>query len=84
MTEKNTNKLQNTRVNIVAMICLLFLNFLTLKIAINDIKNCIIAKSKSLPISNETKSINIVDEMSETVVSNNTVNKIENIAIGMI
>ena len=84
MTEKNTNKLQNTRVNIVAMICLLFLNFLTLKIAINDIKNCIIAKSKSLPISNETKSINIVDEMSETVVSSNTVNKIENIAIGMI
>ena len=84
MTEKNTNKLQNTRVNIVAMICLLFLNFLTLKIAINDIKNCIIAKSKSFPMSNETKSINIVDEMSETVVSNNTVNKIENIAIGMI
>ena len=84
MTEKNTNKLQNTRVIIVAMICLLFLNFLTLKIAINDIKNCIIAKSKSFPMSNETKSINIVDEMSETVVSNNTVNKIENIAIGMI
>jgi len=84
MTEKNTNKLQNTRVNIVAMICLLFLNFLTLKIAINDIKNCIIAKSKSFPISNETKSINIVDEMSDTVVSSNTVNKIENIAIGMI
>ena len=84
MTEKNTNKLQNTRVNIVAIICLLFLNFLTLKIAINDIKNCIIAKSKSFPISNETKSINIVDEMSETVVSSNTVNKIENIAIGII
>tara|TARA_B100000212_G_scaffold72626_1_gene51221 strand:+ start:497 stop:751 length:255 start_codon:yes stop_codon:yes gene_type:complete len=84
MTEKNTNKLQNTRVNIVAMICLLFLNFLTLRIAINDIKNCIIAKSKSFPMSNDTKSINIVDEMSETVVSNNTVNKIENIAIGMI
>ena len=84
MTEKNTNKLQNTRVNIVAIICLLFLNFLTLKIAINDIKNCIIAKSKSLPISNETKRINIVDEMSDTVVSSNTVNKIENIAIGII
>tara|TARA_Y100000748_G_scaffold175665_1_gene146936 strand:+ start:636 stop:890 length:255 start_codon:yes stop_codon:yes gene_type:complete len=84
MTEKNTNKLQNTRVNIVAMICLLFLNFLTLKIEINDIKNCIIAKSRSFPMSNETKSIKIVDEMSETVVSNNTVNKIENIAIGMI
>ena len=84
MTEKNTNKLQNTRVNIVAMICLLFLNFLTLRIAINDIKNCIIAKSKSFPMSNDTKSINIVDEMSETVVSSNTVNKIENIAIGMI
>ena len=84
ITEKNTNKLQNTRVNIVAIICLLFLNFLTLKIAINDIKNCIIAKSKSLPISNETKRINIVDEMSDTVVSSNTVNKIENIAIGII
>ena len=84
MTEKNTNKLQNTRVNIVAIICLLFLNFLTLKIAINDIKNCIIAKSKSLPMSNETKSINIVDEIRETVVSSNTVNKIENIAIGII
>ena len=84
MTEKNTNKLQNTRVNIVAIICLLFLNFLTLKIAINDIKNCIIAKSKSLPMSNETKSISIVDEIRETVVSSNTVNKIENIAIGII
>ena len=68
----------------VAMICLLFRNFLTLKIAINDMKNCTIAKSKSFPMSNETKSINIVDEMRETVVSNNTVNKIENIAIGMI
>ena len=84
MTEKKTNKLQITRVNIVAIICLRFLNFLTLRIAINDIKNCIIAKSKSFPISNETKSINIVDEMRETVVSNNTVNKIENIAIGII
>ena len=84
MTEKKTNKLHITRVNIVAIICLLFLNFLTLRIAINDIKNCIIAKSKSFPISNETKSINIVDEMRETVVSNNTVNKIENIAIGII
>ena len=84
MTEKNTNKLQNTRVNIVAIICLLFRNFLTLKIAINDIKNCIIAKSKSFPMSNETKSINIVDEIRETVVSSNTVNKIENIAIGII
>ena len=66
------------------MICLLFRNFLTLKIAINDMKNCIIAKSKSFPMSNETKSINIVDEIRETVVSSNTVNKIENIAIGMI
>ena len=84
MTEKKTNKLHNTRVNIVVIICLLFLNFLTLKIAINDIKNCIIAKSKSFPMSNETKSINIVDEIRETVVSNNTVNKIENIAIGII
>ena len=84
MTEKKTNKLHITKVNIVAMICLRFLNFLTLKIAINDIKNCIIAKSKSFPISNETKSINIVDEIRETVVSNNTVNKIENIAIGII
>ncbi len=84
MTEKNTNKLQNTRVNIVAMICLLFLNFLTLKIAINDIKNCIIAKSKSFPINNDTKSINIVDEIRDTVVSSNTVNKIEKIAIGII
>ena len=35
-------------------------------------------------MSNETKSINIVDEISETVVSSNTVNKIENIAIGII
>ena len=84
ITEKNTNKLQNTRVNIVAMICLLFRNFLTLKIAINDMKNCTIAKSKSFPMSNETKSINIVDEIRDTVVSSNTVNKIENIAIGMI
>ena len=84
MTEKKTNKLHNTRVSIVVIICLLFLNFLTLKIAINDIKNCIIAKSKSFPMSNETKSINIVDEISETVVSSNTVNKIENIAIGII
>ena len=84
MTEKKTNKLHNTRVSIVVIICLLFLNFLTLKIAINDIKNCIIAKSKSLPMSNETKSISIVDEIRETVVSSNTVNKIENIAIGII
>ena len=66
------------------MICLLFRSFLTLKIAINDIKNCIIAKSKSLPMSKETKSINIVDEIRETVVSSNTVSKIENIAIGII
>ena len=47
-------------------------------------KNCTIAKSKSFPMSNETKSINIVDEIRDTVVSSNTVNKIENIAIGMI
>ena len=66
------------------MLYLLVRSFLTLKIAINDMKNCTIAKSKSFPMSNETKSINIVDEIRDTVVSSNTVNKIENIAIGMI
>ena len=65
------------------MICLLFRNFLTLNIAIKDIKNCIIAKSRSFPISNEIKRINIVDDIRATVVSNKTVNNIENIAIGI-
>ena len=80
---KGTNKLQKTNVNIVAIICLLFLNFLTLNIAMKDIKNCIIAKSRSFPISNEIKRINIVDDIRATVVSNRTVNNIENIAIGI-
>ena len=65
------------------MICLHLRNFLTLKIEIKDIKNCIIAKSRSFPISNEIKRINIVDDISATVVSNKTVNNIENIAIGI-
>ena len=65
------------------MICLLLRNFLTLKIEIKDIKNCIIAKSRSFPISNEIKRINIVDDIRATVVSNKTVNNIENIAIGI-
>ena len=43
-----------------------------------------IAKSRSLPISKEIKRIKIVEEIKATVVSNKTVNKIENIAIGMI
>ena len=51
------------------MICLLLRNFLTLKIDIKDIKNCIIAKSRSFPISNEIKRINIVDDIRATVVS---------------
>tara|TARA_Y100000996_G_scaffold131101_1_gene99626 strand:+ start:491 stop:712 length:222 start_codon:yes stop_codon:yes gene_type:complete len=68
----------------VAIICLLLRSFLTFKIAIKDIKNCMIAKSRSLPISKEIKRIKIVEEINATVVSNKTVNKIENIAIGMI
>ena len=84
MTEKNTNKLQKTSVSIVAIICLLLRSFLTLKIAMKDIKNCIIAKSRSFPIRSDIKRINIVDEIRDTVVSNKTVNKIENIAIGII
>ena len=66
------------------MICLLLRNFLTLNIAIKDTKNCIIAKSRSFPMSNEIRSINIVDDIRATVVSNKTVNNIENIAIGII
>ena len=66
------------------MICLLLRNFLTLNIAIKDTKNCIIAKSRSFPMSNEVKNIKIVDDISATVVSSRTVNNIENIAIGII
>ena len=66
------------------MICLLLRNFLTLNIAMKDTKNCIIAKSRSFPMSNEIRSINIVDDKRATVVSNKTVYNIENIAIGII
>ena len=65
------------------MICLLLRNFLTLKIEIKDMKNCMIAKSRSFPMSNEIRRINIVDDIRATVVSNRTVNNIENIAIGI-
>ena len=66
------------------MICLLFLNFLTLKIATKAVKNCTIAKSKSFPISNDTNKIKIVDVINAIVVSSKTVSKIEIIDIGII